>query len=314
MSRRAVRSALVGAATARIAYGALRARPPSGAKTWSRVNHRGEPVTLLAGPALAIGGIAAAAVAPASPRNRLAAALACGGAAAFGSYDDLAGDRSATGFRGHLAALARGEVTSGTVKLAGIGATAVAAALIADTPDGSRPASAADRLLRAGLVAGGANLINLFDLRPGRAIKVAMLAGGLLAAAPGGAAAVTPALASAVALLPEDLGEHAMLGDAGANALGALLGIAAGTTLPRRGQVLALAGIVALTGASEFVSFTQVIEHTGPLRWLDLLGRRPGPAGQAEPAGQPQPAADGRVGDPGPDSRPPGARRLARTR
>jgi UDP-GlcNAc:undecaprenyl-phosphate/decaprenyl-phosphate GlcNAc-1-phosphate transferase len=314
MSRRAVRSALVGAATARVAYGALRARPPSGAKTWSRTNHRGESVTLLEGPALALGGIAAAAVAPASPRNRLAAVLACGGAAAFGGYDDLTGDRSATGFRGHLGALARGQVTSGTVKLAGIGATAVAAALVADGPAGSRPARPADRLLRAGLVAGGANLINLFDLRPGRAIKAAMVAGGLLAVTPGGAAAAAPALASAVALLPEDLGEHAMLGDAGANALGALLGVAAGTTLSRRGQVLALAGIVVLTGASEFVSFTEVIERTGPLRWLDLLGRRPVPAGQAEPDGQPQPATNGRVGDPGPESGPPGARRLAQTR
>ncbi len=314
MSRRAVRSALVGAATARIAYGALRARPPSGAETWSRTNHRGEAVTLLAGPALAIGGIAAAAVAPASLRNRLAAALACGGAAAFGGYDDLKGDRSATGFRGHLGALTRGEITSGTVKLVGIGATAVAAALVADGPEGSRPAGAADRLLRVGLVAGGANLINLFDLRPGRAIKAAMLAGGLLAGTPGGAAATAPALASAVALLPEDLGEHAMLGDAGANALGALLGVAAGTTLSRRGQVVALAGIVALTGASEFVSFTQVIERTGPLRWLDLLGRRPAPAGKGESAGQRPPAADGQAGDSRPASRPAGVRRLARTR
>jgi hypothetical protein len=314
MSRRAARSAVVGAATARIAYGALRARPPAGAQTWSRTNHRGEPVTLLAGPALAIGGVAAAAVAPASLRNRLAAVLACGGAAAFGCYDDLAGDRSATGFRGHLAALARGEVTSGTVKLVGIGATAVAAAMVADGPTGSRPARPADRLLRAGLVAGAANLINLFDLRPGRAIKAATLAGGLLAVTPGGAAAAIPALGSAVALLPEDLGEYAMLGDAGANALGALLGVAAGTTLSRRGQVIALAGIIALTGASEFVSFTEVIEHTGPLRWLDLLGRRAVPAGQSEPAGQSQQAADGRVGDRCPERRPPGARRLARTR
>ncbi len=314
MSRGAVRSALVGAATARIAYGALRARPPTGAQAWSRTNHRGEPVTLLEGPALAIGGMVASAVAPASPRNRIAAVIACGGAAAFGGYDDLTGDRSATGFRGHLGALARGEVTSGTVKLAGIGATAIAAALTADGPDGARPSRPTDRLLRAGLVAGGANLINLFDLRPGRAIKAATLAGGLLAATPGGAVAVTPALAAAVALLPEDLGEHAMLGDAGANALGALLGVAAGTTLSRRGQVVALAAIVGLTAASEFVSFTQVIEQTGPLRWLDRLGRRPASAGQPAPAGQPQAADDGRAGNPRPDRPAHGARRLARTR
>ncbi|MGH3303396.1 MAG: hypothetical protein ACRDOK_17275, partial [Streptosporangiaceae bacterium] len=184
MSRSTVRSALVGAAAARIAYGALRARPPAGGPAWTRTNHRGEPVTLLEGPALAIGGIAAVVAAPGSRRNRLAAMLACTGAAAFGGYDDLAGDRSASGFRGHLGALARGEVTAGAVKLAGIGATAVAAALVADGPDGSRPARPADRVLSAGLVAGGANLVNLFDLRPGRAIKAALLGGGLLTAVP----------------------------------------------------------------------------------------------------------------------------------
>jgi hypothetical protein len=312
MSRRTVRSAFVGAAAARIAYGALCARPPADGTAWTRTNHRGEAVTLLEGPAVAIGSVAAAVAAPGSRRNRLAAVLACTGAAAFGGYDDLAGDRSVTGFRGHLAALARGEVTSGAVKLAGIGATAVAAALVADGPDGSGPAGPADRMLRAGLVAGGANLINLFDLRPGRAIKAALLAGGLLAAAPGGAAAVAPALGAAAALLPEDLGEHAMLGDAGANALGAMLGVAAATTLPRRGQVAALAAIVGLTAASEYISFTEVIERTRLLRWLDLLGRRP--AGQPAPGGQPQ-AGDGQgTGDPGSAGLAHPARRLASAR
>ena len=133
----------------------------------------------------------------------------------------------------------------------------------------------ADAVINAGLIAGGANLANLFDLRPGRAIKVSIGAGALLAAAPGRSrqAAAAP-VAAAVALLPEDLGERAMLGDAGANALGAMLGLAA-TGLPRTARIAALAGIAGLTAASEVVSFTRVIERTGPLRWLDMLGRRP---------------------------------------
>jgi hypothetical protein len=311
MSRRTARAALVGAAAARVAYGALCARPPAGRTAWTRTNHRGEPVTLLEGPALAIGGIAAAVAAPGSRRNRLAAVIASTGAAAFGGYDDLAGDRGASGFRGHLGALAHGDLTTGAVKLAGIGATAVAAALVAAGPDESRPARPADRLLCAGLVAGGANLINLFDLRPGRAIKAALLGGGLLAAAPGGAVAAAPALATAAALLPEDLGEHAMLGDAGANALGALLGVAAATTLSRRGQVAALATVVGLTAASEFVSFTQVIERTAPLRWLDQLGRRPAAGATAD--GQPQ-AGGGQASDPGPAGLAHGVRRPAPVR
>jgi len=83
-----------------------------------------------------------------------------------------------------------------------------------------------------------------------------------------------------------------MLGDAGANALGALLGLAAARSLPRSARIGLLAGIAALTVASERVSFTRVIEATPPLRWLDLLGRRPAPlqapvgAGTTEAAGR----------------------------
>lgn len=288
MSKRTLRSALVAAGAARTAYRILRARPPSGAATWARTNHRGETVTLLAGPAVAIGGMAGALAAGTSQRDRLAAVLAAGGAAAFGGYDDLAGDRRSTGFRGHLGALRNGELTTGAVKLAGIGATGLAAALAAD--GGSGRLTAADRVINAALVAGSANLVNLFDLRPGRAIKATALAGGLLAAASGSAGEVSAPVAAAAALLPEDLGERAMLGDAGANALGALLGMAAATTLRRRDRLAVLSVIVGLTAASEFVSFTRVIERTGPLRWLDMLGRRP--AGPARPAPA-EPGADG---------------------
>jgi hypothetical protein len=65
-----------------------------------------------------------------------------------------------------------------------------------------------------------------------------------------------------------------MLGDAGANALGALIGTAYAAKGSRAGRLLALAGIVALTAASERVSFTRVIERTPGLRELDALGRR----------------------------------------
>ncbi|HEY7325108.1 MAG TPA: hypothetical protein VH520_09805 [Streptosporangiaceae bacterium] len=290
MGKRTLRSALLAAGTARSAYAVLRARPPAGAARWTRTNHRGETVTLLEGPAVAIGGIAGALAAGTSPRNRLAAALAATGAAAFGGYDDLAGDRRSTGFRGHLGALRNGELTTGAVKLAGIGATGLAAAFVADGGPGRM--NAADRVINAALVAGSANLVNLFDLRPGRAIKATALAGGLLAAASGNASEVTAPVAAAAALLPEDLGERAMLGDAGANALGALLGMAAATSLRRRDRLVVLSVIVGLTAASEFVSFTEVIERSGPLRWLDMLGRRPAEEGQPEPA-EPAPDGDG---------------------
>jgi UDP-N-acetylmuramyl pentapeptide phosphotransferase/UDP-N-acetylglucosamine-1-phosphate transferase len=298
-------AATVAAAGARAAYALLRARPPGGARTWTRTNHRGEDVTLLAGPAVAAGGIAGAALAPAvSGRYKAAMIVAGAGAAAFGGYDDLAGDGASKGFRGHLGALRRGEVTTGAVKLAGIGGTGFAAALlVAGQRSRSGGQTAADVIIDAGLIAGGANLLNLFDLRPGRAIKVAAVAGGLLPGPAGTELAAAP-LAAALALLPEDLGERAMLGDAGANALGAMLGVAA-TSLPRPARLAVLAGIAGLTAVSERVSFTAVIERSAPLRWLDMLGRRPAAAAvPARPAGAAQASGAGRAAVPGRAAKP----------
>jgi hypothetical protein len=288
-------AAAAGAGAARLAYAAMTRRPPGGTKTWSRTNHRGEPVTLLEGSAVAAGAIAGVLAQAGlramtgSPAWRAGAAVAAagGGAAAFGAYDDLAGSGDRRGFRGHLGALRHGEVTTGAVKLGGIGAAGI---LSAATAGGS----AADIVINAGLVAGGANLLNLFDLRPGRAIKVALASGAMIAAgqavsgspgtgaAPPGRAAPgpVPPLAAALALLPEDLAERAMLGDAGANALGAMLGASA-AGLPRPARIALLAGIAGLTAASEKVSFTKVIERTPALRWLDMLGRRPVNSGPA---------------------------------
>ena len=176
---------VLAAGASRGAYALLRARPPGGAAAWSRTNHRGEPVTLLEGPAAAIGAMAAAALTPGlAARERAALLTAAAGAGAFGGYDDLAGSGDRRGFRGHLGALAQGEVTTGAVKIGGIGATGLAASALLG-------GSALDVAVNAGLIAGGANLLNLFDLRPGRAIKVAALAGGLLAAAGGRGAGAT---------------------------------------------------------------------------------------------------------------------------
>jgi UDP-GlcNAc:undecaprenyl-phosphate/decaprenyl-phosphate GlcNAc-1-phosphate transferase len=294
-------TSVAAAGAARAAYAVLTRRPPGGEKTWTRVNHRGEPVTLLEGPAVAAGAVLAQFVyserTRSSARPAQALALAGAGAFGFGVYDDLAGSGKRRGLRGHLGALANGEVTTGAVKLGGLGVTGLASALLlGSSSNGWDPA---DVVVNAGLVAGGANLLNLFDLRPGRAIKVATLSAALIkAGAPerGGQAVAAP-LGAALALLPDDLGERAMLGDAGANALGAMLGGAAAVSLPRPARIALLAGIVALTGASEKVSFTRVIEAVPPLRWLDMLGRRAPAVAPAPREAEPPGAATVRSGE-----------------
>jgi hypothetical protein len=197
--------------------------------------------------------------------------------------DDLAEDAGAArkGLRGHLGALARGELTTGGLKVLGIGATGIAAAAVLGGGPGAADRSwvgrGVDVLSSGALIAATANLVNLLDLRPGRALKAGGLAVlpalGHPAAAPLAAACV----GSAGAALGADLAERDMLGDGGANALGALIGTAAVAAAPRPLRLLLLAGAVGLTLASERVSFTQVIDRTPVLRAIDGWGRLGGP-------------------------------------
>lgn len=279
MTGRAFVAGAAGGALARLAWTALRTSPPGGGARWDRVNHRGEPITLLEGPAYALAAAGAVAVAPGlPPRVRAGAVLATAGAAAFGALDDLGETGTSKGLKGHLGELARGRVTTGGAKVLGIGVTGLAAAALAlPVDDGQQPAGRLADVATAGaLVAGSANLLNLLDLRPGRALKATLLWAAPLLHAAGPAGPLAAAAAGpAVALLPEDLGERAMLGDTGANAAGALLGTALVAGTSRRTRFAVLAGVVALTLASERWSFTKVIAATPGLRELDALGRRP---------------------------------------
>ena len=273
---RAVALAATSALAARGCAVALGARPPGGAGRWARTNHRGEPVTLLAGPALAAGALTALALPVGAGRARAGAALAVAAAAALGGYDDLAGDGDSRGLRGHLTALRRGQVTTGSVKVVGLALTGLLAAGLAQPVDPRRrpAARAADLAVGGVVVAGTANLVNLLDLRPGRALKAVLLLAAALARTPGlSLAAVAGGAASG--LLGEDLAERSMLGDTGANAAGALLGVATVVGTGPRGRWTAVAALVGLTLASERVSFSAVIDRTPGLRELDRLGRRP---------------------------------------
>lgn len=247
---------------------------------FARVNHRGRSVPTAGGlvPAVATVLLAAGAAvaAPASLREGHAAPVASVvvvvlGLALLGLVDDLAGSGDdGRGFRGHLAALRRGRLTTGGLKLVGGGAVSV----VACAPiSGGGPA----RLLAdAALVALAANLGNLLDRAPGRTLKGSAGAFATLALAagvPAELAGVAVVVGAALALLPADLSERLMLGDTGANALGGALGIGVVLAAGPGARLAALAGVAALNLAGELVSFSRVIDAVPVLRAADRAGR-----------------------------------------
>jgi len=196
--------------------------------------------------------------------------FACVGFGLLGLIDDLFGTEHDRGFRGHLHALSEGRVTTGALKIFG-GAT-VAVALAANVPHITGRWLLADALL----IALAANLANLFDRAPGRAIKVGLLAWLPLAVVARGDAvgiAIAPVIGAFFGLLGDDLHEHLMLGDTGANVLGAVLGLAVVLDVGGGPRTDVLVGLVALTVAAEIVSFSAVIDRVAILHRFDMVGR-----------------------------------------
>ena len=187
--------------------------------------------------------------------------------------DDLLASGDDHGFRGHARAIAQGRVTTGMVKLV---AGAALALVIAAVPG---PESGGRLLVDAALIALAANLANLFDRAPGRALKIGLVAWIPLAVIAAGDAfgiAIAPVIGASHVILPDDLGERIMLGDAGANVLGAVLGLGVVLETSVTMRVVVAIVLLVLNAASEWVSFGRVIEQVPFLRTLDQLGRRKG--------------------------------------
>jgi hypothetical protein len=164
--------------------------------------------------------------------------------AAIGLADDLWSGPE-RGFAAHL----RHGRTTGVLKLAGIPLVGLIAT----------------RKLSGALLVGLAgNALNQLDTRPGRALKAYLVASIPLEAPK----------QIAVLLLSYDLREMTMLGDAGSNALGALLGLKSVSRLTGRGRWIAIGALAGLTLLGERTSLGRLIERTPGLRELDALGRQ----------------------------------------
>jgi UDP-GlcNAc:undecaprenyl-phosphate/decaprenyl-phosphate GlcNAc-1-phosphate transferase len=201
------------------------------------------------------------------------------GVAALGLIDDTLGEPPAPdrhegrpaprGWRGHGGALLRGEISTGVLKAAGSAGLALLAMSWLSLSDGRW-------LLAAAVLVLATNVFNLLDLRPGRSSKAFVALGLGLGL---GSGEVRPLWAIGLFVAPAlvaglfDLRERAMLGDTGANLLGALAGLWLVLTLSGTGQLVALALLGAITVYGELRSISTLVERTPLLRQLDCLGR-----------------------------------------
>jgi UDP-GlcNAc:undecaprenyl-phosphate/decaprenyl-phosphate GlcNAc-1-phosphate transferase len=195
------------------------------------------------------------------------------GVALLGLLDDSLGRGSEShaprGWRGHARALADGGFSTGAIKAIGALALAAYATSGLGHHDLRYVADLALLLLTT-------NLFNLLDLRPGRVEKVLV---ALLAGLCVGAWTVAPLdllgifIGPVLVMAGFTLRERAMLGDTGANLVGALAGVSLLITLGDDARLIVLAVVVALNLYGEFRSISRTIEAVPLLRSLDSLGR-----------------------------------------
>ncbi len=233
-----------------------------------RPNYLGRNLPAAAGLLFPAVGLLGLWLAPIGHPVRSAGFLTLGAFGLLGLLDDLLGARHrARGLRGHLLALVRGRITTGVVKaVGGLAAGLAAGALLHPGHPGLIAADAV-------LIALSANLVNLLDLRPGRALKgFFLLCLPALALSPESICLLAPLLAAAALSAPADLAGRTMMGDVGSNTLGAAVGLALALSLGPAGRAGAILLLLALHLLSERVSLTDLIARSRVLGYLDRLG------------------------------------------
>lgn len=198
----------------------------------------------------------------------------------LGLLDDLIGTNEHKGFKGHFTALLKeNRLTSGGFKaiFGAIIAMVFSLATLNLMNLEWKLSVIWIILINFLLVVLGANTINLFDLRPGRAGKVFLLGFILILAFSQHfedyVGLFIPILAIVLFYLPFDLKAKAMLGDVGSNLLGATLGIMMAWMLSDFGKIVAVIILAALQYAAERYSFTDIIAKYRWLEYLDNWGR-----------------------------------------
>ncbi len=190
----------------------------------------------------------------------------------IGLVDDFYGDGLWRGLVGHIRALLyHRRVTTGLIKAIGgvIGATAI---ILWQAKGDAKLLP--NWLLGVMLICLSANGINLLDKRPSRALKVfwALCACSIVVAHGNERFTIAMLMVSTLPYAPYDFSCRAMLGDAGANFLGATLGSFIWMATPFGFQLSVLVLWIGLHAYAERRSLTEAIAKSKVLSWLDEVG------------------------------------------
>lgn len=191
----------------------------------------------------------------------------------LGLLDDIYGTREAGGFLGHFGLLKKGRVSTGLIKAVVGGLLGLA---VGGFVSGFR---LTDTLINALLITLFANLLNLLDLRPGRAVScywIGMLVLLLVKHEKSQVwVSLLPTFLPTAVITTLDRSAKVMIGDAGSNALGALLGLSIACEASLVSKIIIIVLVSGIHAYSEVRSISRLIERHRALRSVDrLLGVR----------------------------------------
>ena len=239
-----------------------------------RENYSGRKIPVLGGLVLVIAILGTAAIINAFPNIETSSTVPVAlmfvslGFSFLGLLDDLCGDKSSQGFKGHITAILSGKLTTGALKLFG-GPIVAFIALSSSISDRGY----LEVLIAALTIALFANTFNLLDLAPGRTTKYSLIVLVLLTIFSNTSYFVYLLIGSLAVSLVLDLREKYMLGDIGSNFIGSAIGFSFVASAEARTVLIVFICLVVLNVVSEIFSYSKIIYKFIPLRYFDFLGQ-----------------------------------------
>ena len=185
-----------------------------------------------------------------------------------GILDDIIGNRDVSGLKGHFKSLLNGKLTTGGFKALFGGFIGLVISIAISK-------NIYDIVINTLIIALSTNLMNLLDLRPGRAIKGYLLISIVLLFTLGEYTRNLLLLIfpNVIAYFNQDLKAKAMMGDTGSNVLGISIGILFVMGYPLKVRLICLAFLIFIHILTEKYSLTKIIENNKFLNFIDKLGR-----------------------------------------